>query len=83
MTESEAKKKWCPIVRQGDMNNPTGINRGYRQDFNCIGSACAMWRWKTDYIEPDEVHFMSNYPRPKTRIVVSETEGHCGLAGKP
>lgn len=45
MTEDDAKTKWCPMVRMGDMNAPTGINAGNQAGTTCIGSACMMWRW--------------------------------------
>jgi hypothetical protein len=44
MTEDDAKTKWCPMVRMGDMNAPTGINAGNQAGTTCIGSACMMWR---------------------------------------
>lgn len=42
MTETEAKTKWCPMVRyERDL-----VNRSdpHPQNMNCIGSACMMWR---------------------------------------
>lgn len=44
MTESEAKTKWCPMVRYQDLR---AINRDACYDnsgTHCIGSACMMWR---------------------------------------
>lgn len=49
MTESEARTKWCPMVRvaqsfgssRGDENH--GVNRLNTFDCNCIGSQCAVW----------------------------------------
>ncbi len=44
ITETEARKKWCPLVRVG---NEAGCNRSHN-DFgataHCIGSACMAWR---------------------------------------
>jgi len=36
LTESEARTRWCP-VRIGAYAGPAAVN--------CLGSACAMWRW--------------------------------------
>lgn len=54
LTEDEAKKKWCPMVRAG---NEAGCNRNEsdasgRLD-RCIASECMMWQWlpKTHYRE--------------------------------
>lgn len=52
MTEEEAKKKWCPMIRTGmvagmavnhhvDMN-PGG--QGVYDETRCIASDCMMWR---------------------------------------
>lgn len=76
MTEEEAKKKWCPMVRhlsgdQDESDNP--CNRvGYGNvlddgEWNrCIASDCMMWR-------TGETH-------PKVKPYVA---GYCGLGGKP
>jgi hypothetical protein len=58
MTEGEAKKKWCPMVRYlavftdgtGKRECSGGYNRGYENSgINkslCLASECMMWRWK-------------------------------------
>jgi len=51
MTEDEAKKKWCPMVRTKEYGSgeehAVAYNRNYLGNFNlshcCIGSACMMW----------------------------------------
>lgn len=74
MTETEAKTKWCPMVRiarptSAEVPRITGVNRGTNEyaiptgSVSCIGSACMMFRW-TDVVETD-------------------SGGYCGLAGKP
>lgn len=41
MTETEAKTKWCPMIRTyGGVNNQGDIT----SDNKCIGSACMMFR---------------------------------------
>jgi len=74
MTESEAKKRWCPFVR---MHSPGSgaCNRETQtpdmQYYKCIASGCMAWR-------DDEV-------ANQIARSVMENEGHgfCGLAGKP
>jgi hypothetical protein len=45
MTEEEAKKKWCPMVRHGDSARNRTYNEGAMlQAFACIASDCMMWR---------------------------------------
>lgn len=53
MTESEAKERWCPMVRHYNAQHapcgnslasmPNGRGGGFA---NCIGSACMMWKWE-------------------------------------
>ena len=46
MTEDEAKKKWCPQVREiGD--DPVAYNRNYvgKPVGRCVASECMAWRW--------------------------------------
>ena len=46
MTEEEAKKKWCPMVRKiGWKTETCGGPWGYGL---CIGFACMMWREKEE-----------------------------------
>ncbi len=52
MTEDDARKKWCPMVRLGsaqDTAHADGYcwnNRGEdSHDVNCIASDCAVWKW--------------------------------------
>ena len=74
MTEEEANRKWCPMVRQNGEN--ATFNRGGQKDdainalgmatgygCNCIASGCMMWRWD--------------------RNSCVDKAGYCGLGGKP
>lgn len=78
MTETEAKTKWCPMVRIVVVNghvqeNRHGQFRALGDDATgpfCIGSACMMWRWET--------HQMGDWPPERVG-----DEGYCGLAGQP
>jgi hypothetical protein len=73
MTEDEARKKWCPMVRQASP-----------EDWNsCIASDCMMWRWK-----PEPPPFSVPYYNQDTELIetfevceVGADEGYCGLAG--
>lgn len=56
MTESQAKLKWCPMVRTLCTAPDASLqavpaNRLPDGDFtgtHCIGSECMMWRWERD-----------------------------------
>jgi hypothetical protein len=79
LTEEEARKRWCPMVRLGYDSNAlaTPDNRIHPKGrlaknteaqihpgHRCIASGCMMWRW-----EP------RGYMPPRG--------GYCGLAGRP
>ena len=55
MTEEEAKKKWCPMVRTG-LTMGMAVNhhidmmpggQGVHDETRCIASDCMMWRFTT------------------------------------
>ena len=77
MTENEAKSKWCPMVRaDGGVNNRADEYTGT----NCVGRACMMWRRNDGHgnfgATPDE--------RKALELkYAADTQGYCGLAGKP
>lgn len=67
MTESEAEVRWCPFVRMMKTEYPPEANAGVAvcaavnrraghsaNNFNCIGSECMAWRWRTE--RPEETH---------------------------
>lgn len=84
MTESDAKQKWCPMVRQagrdgGSYNRATsGANA-----CNCIGSDCMMWRETEPLRTMNGQHVPAGYERAYPEAVQMRKTGYCGLAGKP
>ena len=75
LTESDAKKKWCPFVRVVPFTVA-----------NCIASRCMAWQWVKAEDSPDGEHphhwpdlipyHDADTPRRLKRF------GCCGLAGK-
>jgi hypothetical protein len=74
MTEDQAKKKWCPMVRLYGDDWITRLTDGRLKAISdgdvtkvtkCIGSDCMMWRW------------YGVTGRSPAKL------GYCGLAGKP
>lgn len=95
MTEDEAKQKWCPFVRVTTVFD-SGVGRPLPA-FNrmvtitkdgasnkvelpvvavCVGSSCMAWRWQTLTVWPDD-------PAKQPTAHEDETDGYCGLAGRP
>lgn len=69
MTEEEAKKKWCPFARLGEVG--ATYNRcGFHAGLNCIASDCMAWVF--EYSKPTGTTHGG-------KII----GGYCGLAGKP
>lgn len=80
LTEAEAKSRWCPMVRQADPqdNFRFAANRGKASGAAlCIASGCAMWRWKTELIQP-----AGTTSKFDLRYAATD-KGFCGLAGAP
>lgn len=92
MTAEEAKAKWCPYARTHD-DTLSGVNRQYdgRPDMGarCIASECMAWRWKQVKNEEftPRTHMMAIAPAHPADLPSpwkdSDTDGYCGLAGKP
>jgi len=84
MTEEEAKTKWCPSARSFSSTgeSATAVNQEAGKPCTpCIASACMMWRWgqyPTAWICPP-----GGGEGVPTRFAQSNTDGYCGLAGKP
>ncbi len=83
MTEDEARKKWCPMVRHSDEDNESASNKcgtpfgecvGEGKWNKCIASNCAIWTW-------DSVPEWT-YEKNSFVDVPSTTQGHCGLINK-
>ena len=71
MTESEAKQKWCPMVRDISLK---GASLDISSAF-CKGGACMMWR------NTEPMPMVETY-EGKTVREFTEATGYCGLAGK-
>lgn len=65
MTEEEAKTKLCPQWIAAERR------------ICCEGSACMAWRWNKHWAETE---IASGIPL-QSKVTISDTEGHCGLAG--
>jgi hypothetical protein len=53
-------------------------------EYMCSGRLCAGWRWV--YVpNPDFVENQLHYPNQRSipTYIKSDTEGYCGLAGRP
>jgi hypothetical protein len=89
MTEEEARKKWCPMVRF----NATGANRWTFADCpddweakdrenpdmaRCIASDCMMWRWNK-YLEREASSNVAPY-NTTIKAPLEQEGGYCGLA---
>jgi hypothetical protein len=88
MTEDEAKKTRC-CGPEGCGGNALDAHSG-TTGRHCIGSVCMAWRWtRPDWTPPitGEVQLpgvMRWYVNGReVGPPPSDTEGHCGLAGKP
>jgi hypothetical protein len=81
MKESEAIKKWCPMVRMADCGaeNASAVNRIHGEfecTAYCIGSECMMW-------ESWEYEKLGDVVDDKTQfITMNKGEGDCGLKSK-
>ena len=84
MTESEAKTKWCPMVRHSGGEDEPASNRannalktedpvGDMPWNKCVASDCAMWVWDNGKVDTQSMI--------KGDRVIKE-EGHCGLINK-
>ena len=86
MTETEAKTKWCPMVRSLAFNavGACAANQAYSDEVvdlklaYCKGSACMMWRSR---IVP--VPFNDQNRDPQGNVIRERIDGYCGLAGQP
>jgi hypothetical protein len=81
VTESEAKKRWCPMDRHVSPAAKCATNT----NCGCVASNCMMWRW-----EPQKLYHQKIKEARKVNdeMDISEVQdliprmGYCGLAGK-
>ncbi len=74
LTEEEAKKNWCPMVRfstGADDNNASNRWKGnlVPPECACLASGCMLWRWEKD--------LCAQGYRPDS------DKGYCRLGSKP
>ena len=77
MTEDKAKKKWCPMIRDGGTYYGmifNGINSAENntQGYTCIASDCMMWRWEGYNADGERLRRMED----------NQYYGFCGLGGR-
>ena len=79
MTESDARKRWCPMVRLAYdtvsanrfVNDPRSGMTTPDADCCCIASSCMMWKWVQT---PEQAAFVN------AQANAGQVEnGHCGL----
>lgn len=98
MDEQTAKTKWCPYKAMHQATAIALMDANRRPvdlpHSTCVGSECMMWRWgsETMYLpETSGVKQAESEGWQVTQIFSgqllmkrkSDTEGYCGLAGKP
>lgn len=90
MTKDEAKTKWCP------QTGPR-FDKALHPNQCCLGAVCMAWRWsraKETKAYLDAVHarvketgenfnVATNKVWARLASTFEQTEGYCGLAGKP
>jgi hypothetical protein len=77
MTEDEAKKKWCPMVRfshatYGSGESRTEVLGTHNEGAKCISSDCMMWRESGRMTAIVDGILQEDYL----------PTGYCGLGGK-
>jgi len=72
-SESAARKKWCPLARVDGSSraNAPAKDKISHEPYHCIAGECMFWR---------EMH-TAHMKAVNTKTV--ETQGYCGIAGRP
>jgi hypothetical protein len=86
MTEDEAKQKMCPHFASAALQTP-GMGRLEQDEIvtamRCKGSDCMMWRWLELPMHLRKGTFMDDDGTSHNVNILSNTQGRCGLGGKP
>lgn len=92
LTEGQAKKRWCPMVRLLGMQESPAANTSFNRvpeygdtgeiaiGCRCIGGDCMMWR-SLNRRTSDGLTFTHESRGGQHENI--ERVGYCGLAGKP
>lgn len=93
LTEEQAKKKWCPLVRaltDGKASGNCTTDVRFAKQSLCIGSNCMFWRWGDNEPRPEDLYDVHQMYRFRDvphddfiKHVVETRRGYCGAAGKP
>jgi hypothetical protein len=73
MTQDDAKTKLCPL-------SLTRLDIAH--SLPCCASECMAWRWVEVYVPP-VWKVGDRYPSTEAKILASDTDGYCGMAGSP
>lgn len=80
ITVEEADKRICPRTIGVAPVYDQGIGLRDGGPWSCVGPRCMAWRWQAT-CERISAFGVGGTTEPAGKTIVSETHGHCGLAG--